>query len=79
VQLGSVKYDARESENNQVPGASRLEIEASISGDYANEMRFINGLERDKMLFILNNVSLGDAKGGTVRLQIKLETYLRNQ
>jgi type IV pilus assembly protein PilO len=79
VQLGQVKYETREAEKGQFPGASRLEIDATIAGDYANEMRFINGLEREKLLFILDNVSLGDAQGGNIRLQIKLETYLRNQ
>src|SRR4051812_41927842 len=50
VQLGQVKYDVRENDKEgQIPGATRLMIDAAISGDYANEMRFINGLERDKM------------------------------
>ena len=79
VQLGQVKYDTRETEKGQVPDATRLEIDATIAGDYGNEMRFINGLEREKLLFILDSVSLGEAQGGAIRLQIKLETYLRNQ
>jgi hypothetical protein len=41
-------------------------------------MRFINALERDKTFFIVNSVVLGDAQGGSVKLQLKLETYLRN-
>jgi type IV pilus assembly protein PilO len=54
-------------------------IEATIAGDYASEMRFINGLERNKMLFIVDSVSLGESQGGAIKLQIKLQTYLRNQ
>jgi hypothetical protein len=40
-------------------------------------VKFINALERDKMLFIVNSIAVGDAKGGTVRLQLKLSTYLK--
>jgi hypothetical protein len=80
VQLGQVKYDTREADKEgQIPGATRLEIDASVAGEYGNLMRFINGLEREKQLFILDSVSLGEAQGGNIRLQIRLETYLRNQ
>jgi type IV pilus assembly protein PilO len=79
VQLGQVKYDSREADKEQFPDTTRLAIDANISGDYANEMRFINALEREKLLFILENVSLGEAQGGNIKLQIRLETYLRNQ
>lgn len=80
VQLDQVKYDTHDSDREgQIPGAERLQIEATVTGDYGNNMRFINGLERDKMMFILNNVSLGEAQAGSIKLQMKLETYLRTQ
>jgi hypothetical protein len=40
-------------------------------------VRFINALERSKTFFLVNTVVLGDAQGGTVKLQMKLESYLR--
>ena len=40
-------------------------------------VRFINALERDKLLFIVNSIQLGDAQGGTVKLQLKMQTYLK--
>lgn len=76
VQLGQIKYDARDSE---IPGLQRLEIQAQVTGDYANEMRFINGLEREKTIFVVNSVNLGEAQAGGVRLEMNLETYLRAQ
>ena len=74
VKLGQVKYDAKDS--NEV-GLAQVLIDASCQGDYLQLVRFINSLERDKTFFIIDSVVLGDAQGGSVKLQIKLETYLR--
>jgi Tfp pilus assembly protein PilO len=75
VKIGQAKYDTKES---QEVGLTPFFIEATCQGDYLQLMRFINGLERDKTFFIVNSVVLGDAQGGSVKLQLKLETYLRN-
>jgi type IV pilus assembly protein PilO len=40
-------------------------------------VKFINALERDKMFFLIDGVNLAEQQGN-VRLQLKLETYLRN-
>ncbi len=74
VKLGQVKYDTKEV--NDV-GLAPILIDANCQGDYPQLVRFINALERDRTFFIINSVVLGDAQGGTVKLQIKLETYLR--
>ena len=55
----------------------RLNIEIALSGSYLQEVKFINALERDKMFFLINGVMLGEQQGN-VRLQLKLETYLRS-
>lgn len=74
TQVSQVKYDAKDAD---LPGLQRLEIDAQITGDYSNLMRFINGLEREKVMYVLNSVSLGEAQGGMIRLEIKVETYFR--
>jgi type IV pilus assembly protein PilO len=74
VKLGQVKYDTKEL--NDV-GLAPVYIDANCQGDYKQLVRFINALERDKIFFIINSVVLGDAQGGSVKLQIKVETYLR--
>lgn len=74
VKLGQVKYGTKEL--NDV-GLAPVFIDANCQGGYPQLVRFINALERDKTFFIINSVVLGDAQGGTVKLQIKLETYLR--
>jgi type IV pilus assembly protein PilO len=75
VKIGQAKYDTKEAEE---VGLTPFFIEATCQGDYLQLMRFINGLERDKTFFIVNSVVLGDAQGGSVKLQLKLETYLRS-
>jgi Tfp pilus assembly protein PilO len=75
IKIGQAKYDTKESED---VGLTPFFIEATCQGGYLQLMRFINGLDRDKTFFIVNSVVLGDAQGGTVKLQLKLETYLRN-
>ena len=52
-------------------------MEVSLSGDYLQEVKFINALERDKMFFLVDGITLGEQQGN-VRLQLKLETYLRS-
>jgi len=55
-------------------GLRRVEIETSVEGNYQSLAKFLNGLERDKLFFIVNSVGLA-AQNGPVVLQMKLETY----
>jgi hypothetical protein len=56
---------------------TELHIDASVSGDYRPVVEFINSLERDKMFFLVNGISLSGQQTGTVNLRIRLTTYLR--
>ncbi len=61
-------------------GAAHLqpvEVEADLAGNYVSLARFINALERDETFFIINSVTLGGEQTGPVKLQMKLETYLK--
>lgn len=75
VKLGQVKYETKE---QQEVGLIPVFMEANCQGDYLHVVRFVNALERSKTFFLVNTVVLGDAQGGTVKLQMKLESYLRN-
>ena len=55
----------------------RVEMEADLVGNYTSLARFINALERDDMFFIINSVTLGGDPQGSVKLNVKLETYLK--
>jgi type IV pilus assembly protein PilO len=74
VHFAAVKYDEKAA---PMDGLRQLTIEVALSGDYIQEAKFINALERDKMFFLIGGVAFGEQQGN-VRLQLKLETYLRN-
>lgn len=52
-------------------------MDASLSGDYRPLVQFINALERDKMFFLIDGVTLTGQQSGTVNLRLRLTTYLR--
>src|ERR1700746_2938599 len=60
-----------------IDGLQRVEIAAEVSGDYLQLVRFVNALERTRLFFIVDDLALGSEQSGNVKLQIKLETYLR--
>jgi type IV pilus assembly protein PilO len=74
VRMSSVKYSTKESD---IDGLQKKEVEADLSGDYLQIARFINALERNKLFFIVDAVQLGSEQSGSVKLQIRVETYLR--
>jgi type IV pilus assembly protein PilO len=74
VRIGSLKYSVKDPEN---VGLRRLEIEADLGGNYLQLVRFINSVERDRMFFLVDSLQLGGEQAGVVKLQMKVETYLR--
>lgn len=74
VRMSSVNYKTGDAE---IEGLQKKEVQADLSGDYLQIARFINALERNKLFFIVDGVQLGSEESGTVKLQIKIETYLR--
>ena len=58
-------------------GLQRVSMDATLAGDYLQAAKFINALERDRMFFVIREVTLSDQQGGFVRLELKLETYLK--
>jgi type IV pilus assembly protein PilO len=64
-----------------LPGSAgeltQVQIDASLSGDYRPLVQFINSLERDKMFFVIDSVTLSGQQSGTVNLRLRLRTFLR--
>ena len=73
VQLSHLSY------SQGVPGIDLTEIsmEASISGDYPQMMRFINGLERDQIFFVIRAMQLNGQQTGPANLRLRVSTWLR--
>jgi type IV pilus assembly protein PilO len=76
VILTSAKY---KTEDTDIPGIRRVIIQANLNGPYSQEARFINAVERDKLFFIIDSISLGEEQTGGVLLQIQMETYIRSE
>lgn len=74
VTFAEVKYKLHDPEP---VGLRRVEIDADLSGDYLHLVRFINALERDRIFFTIDSVGLGGEQGGVVKLQMKVETFLK--
>ena len=74
VHLSSVRYEELESD---VPSLRRFRISANVSGEYVQEVKFINALERSRHFYVINSVNLGEQQQGAVRLGLNLDTYLK--
>jgi hypothetical protein len=55
---------------------TEVRMDESVSGQYTDVMRFINSVERDKMFFVINGLTLTGQQGGLVNLRLKVTTYL---
>jgi hypothetical protein len=58
-------------------GVIEIETGATLSGDYARIVRFINGLERSDMFYVLDGLTLAAGSAGDLRLNLRLRTYFR--
>ncbi len=56
---------------------TEVRMDATLSGDYRPLVLFLNGLERDKVFFMITGVTLTGQQSGAVNLRIRLVTYLR--
>lgn len=74
VQIANIKYDHKDSD---IAGLQNIAITTQIKGNYNDQMRFINALERAKTFFVIDSVNLGGADNGSVQLEMKLETFKR--
>ena len=76
VRLANVQY-AQAPVLSGANALTELHMDASVSGDYRPVVEFINGLERDKMFFLVNTINLSGQQTGVVNLRIHLTTFLR--
>jgi hypothetical protein len=64
-------------EKNELPDVQRINIETTVTGEYAKVARFINAMEQDRFVFIIDQIALTSQESGVVSLQIKFETFLK--
>ncbi|HUD23994.1 MAG TPA: hypothetical protein VMQ60_14205 [Acidobacteriaceae bacterium] len=54
---------------------TEVRIDATLSGDYRPLVQFINSIERDKLFFVINTLTLTGQQSGTVNLRVGMKTY----
>ncbi len=74
VAIEQVKYKLAEKTMGDL---QPVELDADLAGNYTALARFINALERDDMFLIINSITLGGEQQGPVKLNLKLEAFLR--
>jgi hypothetical protein len=58
-------------------GVTEVSMSTSVEGDYAAVVKFINALERSRNFYLLNDLHLGSATAGGIKLDLVLRTYFR--
>lgn len=74
VTIDSGKYKLPDEEVGHV---QPIEMEYDLSGNYTNLAKFLNAVERDEMFFVISSIALGGEPHGAVKLQVKLETFVK--
>jgi hypothetical protein len=59
-------------------GVTEVRITAAVEGDYPSLIRFINGLERSKNFYLLDQLTLASSTTGGIKLSLELRTYFRS-
>jgi type IV pilus assembly protein PilO len=77
VKLTRVQYAETGALEGEVGALSEVRMDASLSGDYRPLVQFINGLERDKMFFVISAMALTGQQSGSVGVRLRITTYLR--
>jgi type IV pilus assembly protein PilO len=77
VQSGARLTRAAYTKTPAMADLAEIRIDGNMTGEYTSIMHFINLVERDKMFFIIDGVTLTGQQGGLVNLRLRMTTYLR--
>jgi Type II secretion system (T2SS), protein M subtype b len=58
-------------------GVTEISINTAVDADYPSVIRFINGLERSRNFYLVDDLHLASANPGTIQLEITMHTYFR--
>lgn len=59
-------------------GIVEVEVTAVVDGDYSALVKFINGLERSKNLYLIDSMSLNASHERGARISLVMRTYFRS-
>ncbi len=81
-----VEIDEQKFHQKEVSGRdlTELEIETSVTGEYGGIVRFLNGLQRSKSVYIVDSLQVesdqqiaGKNLPGSLKVNLHLRTYFR--
>jgi hypothetical protein len=58
-------------------GVTEIEIKTVVAADYPSVIRFVNGLERSKNFYLVDQLQLASETTGAIQLEITMHTYFR--
>jgi hypothetical protein len=73
----AIRYSTDTAQKTSLPGVQQIKVDTTVSGDYTKVAKFINGMEKAPLLFIIDKVSLTGQEVGVVTLQITFTTFLK--
>ena len=73
VRLTRVQYTQGEASSD----LTEISLDATVTGEYPQIMRFVNNLERDQTFFVIRGLQLTGQQGGLVSLRLRVSTWLR--
>jgi type IV pilus assembly protein PilO len=80
VTIEGIKYKQKDEAADKQVRAGKLvpaELDIDVAGHYTALAHFMNAIERDDMFFIINSVTIGGEPQGPVKLNMKVDTYLK--
>jgi len=72
---GSVEFKQKPADKQ---GIIEVEVSAVVEGNYSSLVKFVNGLERSKNLYLLDAMSLKGGNERVARLNLVMRTYFRS-
>ena len=77
VEMQAIHFSQEKAEKTDLPDVQRISIDTTVTGDYAKVAEFINAMEQANFVYVITQVQLTGREAGTVSLQIKFDTYIR--
>ena len=79
VEVSRVHYDDSINQHDVPAGFQPLTITIQVRGSYEQDIRFLNAMERQKMMLLVEGVTFGGMKDGQLTVQVKISTFLRSE
>ena len=71
---GSISFRQKQADKQ---GIIEVQINAGVAGSYKALVKYVNGLERSKSLYLLDNISLSTGQERLIQMHLLLRTYFR--